>query len=33
VDVSVSLLATFGFFVVCLAIVSWMFKTGYRLKS
>ncbi|MGD0189355.1 MAG: ABC transporter permease [Rhizomicrobium sp.] len=33
VDVSVSLLATFGFFVVCLTIVSWMFKTGYRLKS
>lgn len=33
VSVAYSLLATFGFFVVCLAIVWWIFKTGYRLKS
>jgi ABC-2 type transport system permease protein len=33
VDVGVSLIAIFGFFVVCLAVVSWMFRTGYRLKS
>jgi ABC-2 type transport system permease protein len=33
VDVRISLLATLGFFVVCLAVVSWMFRTGYRLKS
>jgi ABC-2 type transport system permease protein len=29
----VSLGAVCGFFVVCLVIVSWMFRTGYRLKS
>ena len=28
-----SLLATGGFLVICLAIVGWMFKTGYRLKT
>ena len=33
VDVNISLAATAGFFIVCLAVVSWMFKTGYRLKS
>jgi ABC-2 type transport system permease protein len=33
VDVSFSLMAVFGFFVVCLAVVSWMFRTGYRLKN
>ena len=33
VAVGVSLIAVLGFFVVCLAIVSWMFRTGYRLKS
>jgi ABC-2 type transport system permease protein len=33
VDVSLSLMAVAGFFVVCLAIVSWMFRTGYRLKN
>lgn len=33
VAVGVSLIATLGFFVVCLGIVSWMFGTGYRLKS
>jgi ABC-2 type transport system permease protein len=33
VDVGVSLAAMCGFFIVCLAIVSWMFRTGYRLKS
>jgi ABC-2 type transport system permease protein len=28
-----SLLAIAGFLVICLAIVSWMFRTGYRLKN
>ncbi|MDB5422236.1 MAG: type transporter, partial [Brevundimonas sp.] len=34
-DVSVgwSVLATFGFLGVCLAIIGWMFRTGYRLKA
>lgn len=33
VDISVSVAATLGFLAICLAIVSWMFRTGYRLKS
>ena len=33
VSIGVSLLATVGFFAVCLAVVMWMFKTGYRLKA
>lgn len=33
VGIGVSLAATLGFLVVCLAIVGWMFKTGYRLKN
>ncbi len=33
VSVGVSLVMTLGFFSVCLAIVAWIFKTGYRLKS
>lgn len=33
VPVVASLAATLGFFGVCLAIVTWMFRTGYRLKS
>jgi ABC-2 type transport system permease protein len=33
VSVGVSLLMTLGFFSICLAIVAWIFKTGYRLKS
>ena len=33
VSVGVSLAMTLGFFVICLAIVGWIFKTGYRLKS
>ncbi|MGV3579170.1 ABC transporter permease [Brevundimonas sp.] len=28
-----SLLATLGFLIACLAVVGWMFKTGYRLKT
>jgi len=34
-DVAVwaSLAATAGFFLACLAVVAWIFKTGYRLKS
>ena len=33
VAVEISLAATLGFFAVCLLIVGWIFKTGYRLKS
>lgn len=33
VAVWISLAATLAFFFACLAIVAWIFKTGYRLKS
>ncbi len=33
VSVEVSLAMTLGFFAVCLAVVAWIFRTGYRLKS
>ena len=33
VDVGVSLAVTAVFFAVCLSLVYWIFKTGYRLKS
>ncbi|HEU5057187.1 MAG TPA: ABC transporter permease [Kofleriaceae bacterium] len=33
VGVQVSLAVTLGFFAACLLIVTWMFRTGYRLKS
>ena len=33
VPVMWSLIATSGFFVICLITVSWIFRTGYRLKS
>jgi ABC-2 type transport system permease protein len=33
VSVEVSLAATLGFFALCLAVVWWIFKTGYRLKN
>ncbi|MGQ0588980.1 MAG: ABC transporter permease [Sphingosinicella sp.] len=33
VGVELSLGATLGFFFLCLAIVFWMFRTGYRLKT
>jgi ABC-2 type transport system permease protein len=33
VDVVLSFMMALGFFLVCLAIASWMFRTGYRLKS
>jgi len=33
VSVEVSLAATLGFFVACLAVIAWIFRTGYRLKS
>jgi len=33
VSVEVSLAMTLGFFTLCLAVVGWMFKTGYRLKN
>ncbi len=33
VSIGVSLAATLGFLFVCLAVVGWMFRTGYRLKN
>jgi ABC-2 type transport system permease protein len=33
VDIAVSLGVTLGFLVVCLAIIAWIFKSGWRLKS
>ena len=33
VDVAISLAATLAFFFVCLSVVAWIFKTGYRLKN
>ncbi len=33
VNVVVSLAATLGFLLICLSVVAWMFKTGYRLKN
>ncbi|MFN3538230.1 MAG: ABC transporter permease, partial [Brevundimonas sp.] len=33
VNIGISLAATLAFFAICLAIVAWIFRTGYRLKS
>jgi ABC-2 type transport system permease protein len=33
VNVGVSVLATLGFLALCLAVVVWIFRTGYRLKA
>jgi len=33
VGVGVSLAMTLGFFVTCLLVVTWIFRTGYRLKN
>jgi ABC-2 type transport system permease protein len=33
VGVAASLAMTLGFFAVCVSVVGWIFKTGYRLKS
>jgi ABC-2 type transport system permease protein len=33
VSVSVSVAMTFAFLVICLAVVAWIFRTGYRLKN
>ena len=33
VPVEISLAATLGFLILCLGIVAWIFRTGYRLKS
>jgi len=33
VPVGYALAATFGFFLVCLAVIAWIFRTGYRLKN
>ena len=33
VEVGLSLAMTLVFFVACLGVVTWIFRTGYRLKS
>jgi len=33
VGVEMSLAMTLGFFLICFAVVGWIFKTGYRLKT
>jgi ABC-2 type transport system permease protein len=33
VAVGVSLAATAGFMLACMAVVWWIFRTGYRLKT
>src|SRR5215204_4388716 len=33
VSIEISLAMTLAFFALCLAVVGWMFKTGYRLKN
>ncbi|HET9639785.1 MAG TPA: ABC transporter permease [Allosphingosinicella sp.] len=33
VPVGISLMATLGFLLLCLGVVAWIFRTGYRLKS
>lgn len=33
VDVWISLAATAGFLVLCLGVIAWIFRTGYRLKN
>ena len=33
VNIGISLAATLAFFAICLSIVAWIFRTGYRLKS
>ena len=33
VGVGISLMATLGFLIVCIAIVAWIFRTGYKLKQ
>nr|MBF0683319.1 sugar ABC transporter permease [Pseudomonas sp.] len=33
VNVAVSLGMTLGFLVLCLVLIGWIFRTGYRLKN
>ena len=33
VSVGLSLGMTFGFLIICMALVWWIFRTGYRLKN
>ena len=33
VDIAVSLAVTFGVLLLCLAVIAWIFKTGWRLKN
>jgi len=33
VSVGISLLMIFVFLAICIAIIAWMFKTGYKLKQ
>ena len=33
VPIAISMIAVFGFLVVCMAIIGWIFKTGWRIRS
>jgi ABC-2 type transport system permease protein len=33
VNVGISLAATLGFMMLCLTVIGWMFRTGYKLKT
>ena len=33
VAVGISLAATFGFMLLCLGAITWIFRTGYKLKA
>ena len=33
VSIGVSIAATFAFLAICLTVIAWMFRTGYRLKN
>ncbi|MDB5669233.1 MAG: sugar transporter permease, partial [Alphaproteobacteria bacterium] len=33
VDIGLSLAAIVGFMLLCLGVVAWIFRTGYRLKN
>ena len=33
VPIAISMVAIFGFLVVCLGFVSWIFKTGWRIRN
>ena len=33
VDVGISLAVTFAFLLLCLGVIAWIFRTGWRLKN